>query len=518
MQMMAARQYGDLPQIPQNMDGSRYPAWGGEHYSYMHSYKHHTVSFSCEDDLCFEELDNGLVSMQPIDRFMHDQYPLAQGVLHAKIPIELQLGSRYEPQWPSADLQRNVSPDRTSASSNSSYATPNELQSPHTYHAIPYGSPIDMFSQPCLPYPSNDHFKDDSYLSIPALSGGNVNLRQLEYEHREPELEPTIEDTHYIDLKQEAVCDDEHIVVRIDTITSGSVRESPDSGIGNSVRDAESVQPIDLQYIQEDGASDSDYSPRSSRTNKRRRSSASSGSQAKVQKRSVSSISKASGLNKGSKRTRRASSTTKKYIETDDERRPFPCPLAVYGCNSTFPSKNEWKRHVSTQHIKLDFWRCNLCPPTTDPNDDQAFYYNEFNRKDLFSQHLRRMHAAPMDNPSRSQKEFPVNKDNLQEYQKRCLKSLRRAPQQSICLFCDMTFEGPSSWEERMEHVGRHFEKDRQGSVDMLDIKSWNEDTGLEQYLLEEGLIIKEQGSWKIGDGKPRRAVFEDSEDESEED
>jgi len=65
-----------------------------------------------------------------------------------------------------------------------------------------------------------------------------------------------------------------------------------------------------------------------------------------------------------------------------------------------------------------------------------------------------------------------------------------------------------------MEHVGRHLEKDRKGSIDMLDIKSWNEDKGLEQYLLDEGLIVKEQGTWKIGDGKPRRSSAGESDDE----
>ena len=66
-----------------------------------------------------------------------------------------------------------------------------------------------------------------------------------------------------------------------------------------------------------------------------------------------------------------------------------------------------------------------------------------------------------------------------------------------------------------MEHVGRHLEKDREGSVDMLDIKTWNEDKGLEQYLLDEGLIVMEHGGWKIGDGKPRRSADDDIDDES---
>ena len=509
MLTMAAHQYGDLPQI--NMEEPRYTVWGAEHYSYTPSYKQQDVHFHADNEMYYDEFDNGAVSMRPMERFMHDQYPITQGVLHAKFPVERQLAGPYE-QWPSADCYRHMSPDRTSASSGSN-ATQNELRSPHIFRAIPYGSPTDAFSQSSMPYPTTEHFKDCGYLPSPPHFGGSVNLRQLEYEHHELDSEPAMEDIETIDMKEEAMCDHEHTPTKIDTTTPDNIREYADSGIGHSPRDAEEVIPID--DIPEDPASDSDYSPTSSRSGKRRRSSTSNSSPNRVSKRTGTSVPKSSTTNKSTKRARRTSNATKKYTETNDDRRPFPCPLAAYGCNSTFSSKNEWKRHVNTQHIKLGFWRCDLCPPTTDPNDDQTFYYNDFNRKDLFTQHLRRMHAAPKDNShSRSQKGFPVNEENLPGHQTRCLQSLRTPPQQSICLFCDRTFEGPSSWEERMEHVGRHLEKDRKGSIDMLDIKSWNEDKGLEQYLLDEGLIVKEQGTWKIGDGKPRRSSAGESDDE----
>tara|TARA_R110002003_G_scaffold59_30_gene5416 strand:+ start:10075 stop:11571 length:1497 start_codon:yes stop_codon:yes gene_type:complete len=494
------------------MDDSRYTAWGADHYSYAHSYNQHNFSFRTQDEMYFEEFDNGMVSMQPMERFMHDQYPLTQGVLHAKIPIERQLHRQYESQWPSTDIFRNVSPDRTSGSGNSSYDAQNELHSPHAYHAVPYGTPSDVFSQSALPYPTIEHFREERYLSpTTPMHGGNLcNLRQLEYEPA-PEPEPIMEDVDDIDMKKEA-CEHDHVSVKLETTSPTAFREYADSGIGNSVREAESVEPIVSPDIPEDPASDSDYSPSSSRSGKRRRSSASNSSPNRVSKRSGSSVSKPSCSSKVTKRSRQASNAAKKYIEIDDDRRPFPCPLATYGCTSTFSSKNEWKRHVSTQHIKLGYWRCDLCPPTTDPNDDQTLYYNDFNRKDLFTQHLRRMHAAPKENHSRSTKEFPVTEDNLPGHQTRCLQSLRTAPQQSSCLFCERTFEGPLSWDERMEHIGRHLEKDRKASVDMLDIKSWNEDKGLEQYLLDEGLIVKEHGNWKIGDGK-RRAVGESDTD-----
>jgi hypothetical protein len=480
----------------------------------MQAYKQHGAHLELDEEMYLEAFDNGMV----MDRFMHDQYPITQGVLHAKIPTQRQFGLCYEPQWPSADYYRTVSPDRTS-SGNTSQATQNEIRSPHVYHPTTYGCPAEMFSQATLPYPTIEHFTDGGYLSSTSLDSSSVNLRQLEYEHHEPE--PAMEDIESVELKQDAVCEDDTIVVVVKTDTRcDDHRDYADSGIGNSVRDAESVQPIEDQ---EDPASDSDYKPSSPRSSKRRRSTASTGSQSKVSKRRGSQRNNSPGSSppaspKVTRKPRGASSTKKVVVEVDDDRRPFPCPFAGYGCISTFSSKNEWKRHVSTQHIKAGFWRCDLCQPTTDPNDDRTFYYNDFNRKDLFTQHLRRMHAAPKDNPSRSTKEFPVNEDNLTEHQTRCLQPLRTPPQESGCLFCPKTFVGPSSWEERMEHIGRHLEKDRGSDLDMLNVKAWSEDKPLERYMLVEGLIARENGRWKIGDGKPRRQASDDSDVDAEAD
>ena len=40
--------------------------------------------------------------------------------------------------------------------------------------------------------------------------------------------------------------------------------------------------------------------------------------------------------------------------------RIFTCSFAPYGCQSTFVSKNEWKRHVTSQHLQLGFYRCDV--------------------------------------------------------------------------------------------------------------------------------------------------------------
>ncbi|KAI4762548.1 hypothetical protein E4T52_04026 [Aureobasidium sp. EXF-3400] len=66
----------------------------------------------------------------------------------------------------------------------------------------------------------------------------------------------------------------------------------------------------------------------------------------------------------------------------------YPCPFLPYGCPASFSSKNEWKRHLNTQHLSLSTYRCDLCipKPSSSSSPQQT---NDFNRKDLFIQHLR---------------------------------------------------------------------------------------------------------------------------------
>jgi hypothetical protein len=185
--------------------------------------------------------------------------------------------------------------------------------------------------------------------------------------------------------------------------------------------------------------------------------------------------------------------------------RPFPCPLAQYGCLSTFTSKNEWKRHMSTQHIKLGFWRCDMCPPA----DPENPVYNDFNRKDLFTQHLRRMHRRhplTISTIVNDKGEPEISDEAIQAHQERCYVTLRDNPADSTCLFCDKEFHGESGWEERMEHVGGHMEKERKANKPVVPCEDWHEDISLRDYLEHEGLIRYDNGKWDIGDGRPLAA------------
>lgn len=185
------------------------------------------------------------------------------------------------------------------------------------------------------------------------------------------------------------------------------------------------------------------------------------------------------------------SSSLRKHIAAAHTR-PFPCAFSFAGCTSTFGSKNEWKRHIASQHLCLQYYRCSSCPQSTAEGKG-----NEFNRKDLFTQHLRRMHApfqikrALAKGDSKLQSEWEAH---VKEMQVSCLVQRRLPPQRSACpkQGCQSVFEGPSSWDEWTEHVGRHMEKGEGGGrlgVDGL----------LAQWALDEGIIErKTDGEYRL--------------------
>ncbi|OAP63687.1 hypothetical protein AYL99_02914 [Fonsecaea erecta] len=180
----------------------------------------------------------------------------------------------------------------------------------------------------------------------------------------------------------------------------------------------------------------------------------------------------------------------------------FPCAFHHYGCFATFGNKNEWKRHVSSQHVQLGLYRCDLgtCSAETARTQDKG--YNDFNRKDLFTQHCRRMHApwaaSKKGEDDVSKKERDNFEKELEDIRARCWIDRRQAPQKTKCGFCGKKFvDGKESrgWDERMEHVGRHFERDH--------VKSKDEevDDGLRQWAIAEGLVKKDKKGeyWLVG-------------------
>jgi hypothetical protein len=183
------------------------------------------------------------------------------------------------------------------------------------------------------------------------------------------------------------------------------------------------------------------------------------------------------------------SSSLRKHVAAAHTR-PFPCAFSFAGCTSTFGSKNEWKRHISSQHLCLQYYRCSSCPQSS--ADGKG---NEFNRKDLFTQHLRRMHAPFAIKKALSKGDGKLQAEwdaHVKEMQASCLVTRRQPPQRSACPKpdCQSVFEGLGSWDEWTEHVGRHMEK---GEASRMGV-----DRLLAKWALDEGIIES------MGDGEYR--------------
>jgi hypothetical protein len=373
----------------------------------------------------------------------------------------------------------------------------------HHHYSIDFrgsiSSPVD-FNQGCFPHNSYEDFSRRSS-EIPLGGGCSISLDKIQnfqdtaYEHEQD----------HGDSELDADCDSEHECRNVHDIPMARTRSvmpyTEDEGLGQSIKDESIRDSMSERFDDEEEEDDPEYNPKSCHRSPKATRTRPTTSRRNSHGRKLSTASA-----KG-----RVSKPKTKKPSSSGLLRPFPCPLAAYGCQSTFTSKNEWKRHVSTQHIKLGFWRCDMCPPT----DPHNIVYNDFNRKDLFTQHLRRMHAthqyslavqpaaASLPNVSG---QVVISDEAIQAHQERCYIQLRSNPPRSGCLFCSRTFLGDGAWEERMEHVGAHFEQERKRGVKLTGPEDWREDAVLQHWLEQEGLIEQEQlTGWHIGDGRPRR-------------
>jgi len=103
------------------------------------------------------------------------------------------------------------------------------------------------------------------------------------------------------------------------------------------------------------------------------------------------------------------------------------------------------------------------------------------------------------------------SKDELDKYdielefiRERCWQRKRKAPERSQCGFCRRVFEDESlgegkGWEERMEHIGRHYEK-----VD-LDISQEEVDCDLRDWAVAEGIMrrLEMDNKWYLTGFEP---------------
>ena len=175
--------------------------------------------------------------------------------------------------------------------------------------------------------------------------------------------------------------------------------------------------------------------------------------------------------------------------------RPYPCIFADYGCNSVFGTKNEWSRHVKVQHLRLETWKCNIDECEKYTNDEDRLLLPsaskgkcEYDRKDLFLNHVRRCHKNQYPQPGTIEGTRAMAYED--QVQQQCHLDLRAPPMQTLCPCCPRTLW--TDFDARLEHIGRAMEAKE-------DTQAGFHDPNLEFYMINEGLLQwREHVGWLL--------------------
>ena len=208
----------------------------------------------------------------------------------------------------------------------------------------------------------------------------------------------------------------------------------------------------------------------------------------------------------------------KKHVRKEHEL-PYLCIFHHYGCKEVFGTKNEWVRHVRVQHLRLETWRCTLetCgerspsaagSPGTNPSGSDSLLpkgakrTNDYGRKDLFQEHVKRIHKNVLkahiqkSRSSSSISDEAIQKEFLDDLQKRARLVLRKPPPRVSCPCCP----GDILWtefDEWIEHIAKGMENDKAAFIGFTDpqLQSWMVNEGLLEWIPANG---KAASKWRL--------------------
>ncbi|KAI5462436.1 hypothetical protein BGZ63DRAFT_214132 [Mariannaea sp. PMI_226] len=128
----------------------------------------------------------------------------------------------------------------------------------------------------------------------------------------------------------------------------------------------------------------------------------------------------------------------KKHLKRHEK--PYGCTFR--NCSKSFGSKNDWKRHESSQHWQLETWKCEERRPNqTEPCGKVC------QRRESFKNHLNKEHAITDDKEVGSKLE-------------KCRVG-RHCDTRFWCGFCqkivEIGEEGVNAWTKRCDHIDDHF-------------------------------------------------------------
>ncbi|OAQ62092.1 zinc finger domain-containing protein [Pochonia chlamydosporia 170] len=167
----------------------------------------------------------------------------------------------------------------------------------------------------------------------------------------------------------------------------------------------------------------------------------------------------------------------------------IPCLFQFAGCRSRCKGKNEWKRHIRTQHLLEEAFVCPSCESKV------------FNRKDLFKQHYIRMHCTKEEAEAlRKRQCSTVFQKKLEELQLQAVRADQPAhPRADHCFMmgCQTTFAEEDSWGKCLEHVAKHQEAVMRGKEEIRDFQFTEEQL---RYFQDVGALArKPDGEWVLG-------------------
>ena len=124
--------------------------------------------------------------------------------------------------------------------------------------------------------------------------------------------------------------------------------------------------------------------------------------------------------------------------------KPWGCTFKE--CFRRFGRKADWKRHEISQHFHMEMWKCCLDTLSRQP------CYQFFHERDTFRRHLRDGHSV-------------ADRGTVRKHLYAC-RIGRNCQGQTWCGFCrkilPLKQDGRSAWDERFEHIDRHFSDGKQ--------------------------------------------------------
>jgi hypothetical protein len=140
--------------------------------------------------------------------------------------------------------------------------------------------------------------------------------------------------------------------------------------------------------------------------------------------------------------------------------RPYGCTFE--NCGKTFGSKNDWKRHESTQHFHQETYRCTVKFSNNKPCGSVHY------RRQTFKDHLKTIHHIK-------------DNDTVNEKAESC-RTGKTCQSEFWCGFCVKLVElektGLDAWDERFDHIDDHFMGRGVAVKSITDWQALNEDGG----------------------------------------